>query len=262
MIKKIKNLVRHCKADFLDREMSRRGCFRTTVLWPEDTMIVGFPKSGHTWMQSLIANMKYGLDPRIADDQLIQDLIPDLHQGRWHKRYGKSMCFKSHMLLRKDFKRVIYLIRDGRDVMVSYYEFRRAWGYNGSFIDLITDEHPQYATWSRHVEAWLDNPHRAHILYVRYENMLNEPVGTLREIRDFLGLDASEEELEAAAFRSSFKNMRAKEDKVSRPNKDWPAGKKFMRRGIAGSWKDEMPPDVQEAFMKVAGPTMQRLEGL
>jgi hypothetical protein len=254
--------MRRFKADFLDQEMARHGVFRTTVLRPKDTMIVGFPKSGHTWMQSLIANVKYGVDPRIADDHLIQDLVPDLHQRRWHKRYGKSMCFKSHMLPRKDFKRVIYLIRDGRDVMVSYYHFRRAWGYNGSLVDLITEEHPLYATWSHHVATWLDNPYGAHILYVRYENMLNDSVGTLRQICDFLSLETSEEELEAAAFRSSFQNMRAKEDKFGRPNKDWPADRKFMRRGIAGSWKDEMPPDVEKAFLTVAGPTMQRIEGL
>lgn len=259
MIHRIKNRLRQYKLNILEKEMTYHGVYKTTVLRPDDVMICGFPKSGHTWMQSLVTSLKFGVDPRLADDQLIQDLVPDLHQARWHKRYGSSMCFKSHMLPRKDFRRVIYLIRDGRDVMVSYYHYREAWGYKGSFLDLLSEEHPQYATWTRHVNAWLDNPYGAEMHFVRYEDLLENPNIILREISSFLGIDTTEEEIEAAAFRCSFNNMRAKEDKLGRPNANWPSDKKFMRRGVAGSWKDEMPPEVRDAFIKVAGDTMLRL---
>lgn len=147
MPKTIVTKARQFKTRLLEAEMSKRGVFLTRELRPTDVMVVGFPKSAHTWMSSLIVSLKYGIDPRIADDNLILDLVPDLHQQRWHKRYGDSMCFKSHMMPRRDFKRVIYLIRDGRDVMVSYYHFRQAWGYKGAFRELATEEHPEYGNW-------------------------------------------------------------------------------------------------------------------
>lgn len=252
--------ARAYKAAYLEREMARHGVYRTQFLRPQDTMIVGFPKSGHTWMQSLVVSLKYGLDPRIADDQLIQDLLPDLHQRRWHKRYSDAMCFKSHMLPRSDFRRVIYLLRDGRDVMVSYYHFRQAWGYDGSFLDRISDEHPEYKTWAQHVDTWLDNPFKADIIYIRYEDLLDEPTRVLRDICSFLGLDTSAAEIETAAVRCSFKNMRSKEDRLGRPNPSWPPDKRFMRRGVSGSYKDEMPQEVLREFMQASREVMQRAE--
>lgn len=262
MIQDVLNRARGVKARYLAGQMARRGVFRTSVLRPEDTMIVGFPKSGHTWMQSLIASLSYGLDPRVADDVLIQDLTPDLHQARWHKRYGEAMCFKSHMFPRRDFRRAIYLVRDGRDVMVSYYHFRKAWGFGGSLMDLIDEEHPEYGSWTDHVNAWLDNPHGAEILYLRYEALLANTPSALGRVCDFLGLQRSAADLSEAADRCSFKNMRAKEDRVGRPNKHWPRDKKFMRRGVAGSYQDEMPPEAQDAFMARSGATMARIAAL
>ena len=77
--------------------------------------------------------------------------------------------------------------------MVSYYHYRQAWGYKGSFVDLLVEEHPQYATWTRHVNAWLDNPFGAEIHFVRYEDLLEIPNIILRGICSFLGIDATEQ---------------------------------------------------------------------
>ena len=38
----------------------------------------------------------------------------------------------------------------------------------------------------------------------------------------------------------------------------WPQDHDFVRRGIAGSYRDEMPADMLELFMDVAGPTLRR----
>ena len=40
---------------------------------------------------------------------------------------------------------------------------------------------------------------------------------------------------------------------------NWPEDGKFMRRGIIGAYKDEMPPEVLDMFMSKAGPTLKRL---
>lgn len=94
---------------------------------------------------------------------------------------------------------------------------------------------------------------------MRYKSLLQEPTSVLDKVSEFLGLDCTQEQIEASIKRCSFKNMRSKEDKYGRPNKAWPSDKKFMRQGQAGSYLDEMPEDVQEAFMSVSLPTMKRL---
>src|SRR5437762_10919798 len=93
---------------------------------PTDIFVVGFPRSGHTWFQNLIAGVVFGVDPEFAHDSLIQDLVPDVHYKHVFKRHGPTAYFKSHALPMKEYRRVVYLLRDGRDAMVSYWHFLSA----------------------------------------------------------------------------------------------------------------------------------------
>src|SRR5687767_15231360 len=91
-----------------------------------DVFICGYPRSGNTWFQNLLAGVVHGVDPEFAHDSLIQDLVPDVHYKRFYKRYGPHAYFKSHALPEPSYRRVVYLLRDGRDVMVSYHHFLTA----------------------------------------------------------------------------------------------------------------------------------------
>jgi hypothetical protein len=53
--------------------------------------------------------------------------------------------------------------------------------------------------------------------------------------------------------------MQAREQAQGLGKSNWPADKPFMRRGIAGSYRDEMPPDVLDAFMKRSKKTLRAL---
>src|SRR5438093_1486020 len=81
----------------------------------DDIFVVGYPKSGHTWFQNLLVGIVYGMDNRYAPDSLIQDLVPDVHYKKYYRRYMRPMFFKSHMFPTQQYKRVVYLLRDGRD---------------------------------------------------------------------------------------------------------------------------------------------------
>src|SRR5262249_35078508 len=86
----------------------------------KDIFVVGYPKSGNTWFQNLIASLVYGVTTEFTPDTLIQELVPDLHHKRYYRRFRIPMFFKSHDLPTPAFRRVVYLIRDGRDAIISY----------------------------------------------------------------------------------------------------------------------------------------------
>jgi hypothetical protein len=52
--------------------------------------------------------------------------------------------------------------------------------------------------------------------------------------------------------------MAAREARTGWDNPRWPTDKKFVRRGVVGSYRDEMPEQVYSAFMGKAGPTLQQ----
>ncbi len=227
----------------------------------EDVLIVGYPKSGNTWMQYLIASAIYQIDVTAAPDALIQDLVPDVHFKRYFKRYFPVTFFKSHFLPRPDYRKVVYLIRDGRDAMVSYLHYIE--GLTGEKIDFLklvqAKEGLFPSKWHEHVEQWMANPHQAEMITVRYEDLKRDTVGELRRICEFAGIPREQAVLEKAAEQSSFSSMKKREKTFPWENPQIPKSKQFVRRGEVGSHKDEMSTAVTDAFLAEAGGTLRKM---
>jgi Sulfotransferase domain len=227
---------------------------------PTDIPIVGYPKSGNTWMQYLISSAAYGIDVASAPDSLIQDLVPDVHFKTFFKPYFPTTFFKSHFLPRPDYRRVIYLLRDGRDAMVSYLHYIE--GLKGEKIDFLrlvqAKEWLFPGPWHDHVEQWLANPHKAEMIVIRYEDLKRDTVRELRRICEFSGIQREQSVLETSAEKCSFTSMRRREDTFAWENPQIPKTQRFVRRGEVGSHKDEMPAAVLEAFLAEAGPVLRK----
>ena len=217
--------------------------------YPGDIFIAGYPRSGNTWMQYLIAGVTLDLNPRFAPDPLVQSLVPDVHATKFYKRFGTPTFFKTHHLPRPEYRRVIYLVRDGRDAIVSYFHFLAALGDAPDFLKLVTTGERLFpCRWHEHIEAWLANPYGAEMMIIRYERLKQDIVDELKRICQFAGLKRDQSLLERIAQNSTFSAMRERERKLGWQDA-WPKDKAFVRRGIVGSFKDEMPEIVLEAFM-------------
>jgi len=227
---------------------------------PEDVFITGHPKSGNTWFQNLVAGVMYGVDPEYAPYSLVSDVVPG-HMQVYYKRYGTPTFFKSHDLPRPRYRRVVYLVRDGRDVMVSYLHHMRAVrGRDVDFMRVVqADDVTWPYKWHEHVEAWLANPHAADMITIRYEALLEDTVRELRRFCAFVGVEREESFLATVARKASFKAMQRKEAVHGMNNPHWPKDAAFVRRGEAGSYRDEMPPAVLEAFLRDAAGTLRKL---
>jgi len=226
---------------------------------PQDVFIVAYPKSGVTWFQNLVCGLVYGVNPELCPPWLVDDLVPDVHFFRFYRRYATPMFFKSHHLPQPDYRRVVYLTRDGRDVMVSFRHYQEALGRKTlDFLKFVTEEQNFPGKWHQHVEAWARNPHGAEILNLKYEDMLKEPCKALERFCEFMGLRRSPGQICAVVEAAQFNHLHEKEIKFQENRAvQWPAGKFFFRRGIAGSHKDEMPPEVLQAFMSDASGTLR-----
>ncbi|HZV33781.1 MAG TPA: sulfotransferase domain-containing protein [Verrucomicrobiae bacterium] len=228
---------------------------------PEDIFIVAYPKSGITWFQNLLCGVVYGVNPAMSPPHLVNDLVPDLHYGKYYRRYNTPMYFKSHDRPRAEFRRVVYLLRDGRDVMVSFKHYVEAvGGIPLDFLQFVTQEESLFpCKWHRHVEEWVRNPFGAEMLIIKYEDLLDQPVLEMERFCDFVKVPRDRGHITAMVEASRFDRLRKKEDRFgSHRPVEWPSDKHFFRRGIVGSHKDEMPPNVLEAFLSDAAETLRR----
>jgi hypothetical protein len=222
----------------------------------DDIFVVGFPKSGNTWVQYLLAGLLCGLDAKRCSDVLIQEIVPDIYDRAGYRRHTQPMFFKSHDLPRPDYRRVIYLLRDGRDAMVSYFHHYNALFPGMDFATLVRTAPDLPARWHEHVEAWLANPHGAELLIVKYEELLRDPVAQLRRICTFANIEADDARLVHASNAASFANMKLREKRLGWDHPTWPKDKAFVRRGTVGSYHDEMPPEILALFHVEAGATL------
>ncbi|MBZ9729738.1 sulfotransferase domain-containing protein [Salegentibacter sp. JZCK2] len=214
-----------------------------------DIFIIGYPKSGNTWMQNLIAGVQYGIETSLLPDTLTQELIPDIHGKYYYKRFSECMFFKSHNLPQKNMKRVIHLVRDGRDAMASYYAMNKAMGKNTTLEEMIVYGKDIYPSkWHEHTRQWINNPYNAETLIVKYEDLIKDPFTQIKAVLAFAQLDRSDEVINKAIHGNSFGQMKRKEAVFGWNNKNWDPQQDFIRKGKIGTYKKEMPENLIHIF--------------
>ena len=92
-----------------------------------DVFIVGYPKSGNTLMQHIIAHLYYGLNKN-SGRSMISLIVPDVYRNSHYFRLNEVCFFKSHDLPNPRYRKVIYIMRDGRQALLSYYHMQKKHG--------------------------------------------------------------------------------------------------------------------------------------
>jgi hypothetical protein len=185
-----------------------------------DGFLVSYPKSGNTWLRFMLAELIAG---REVDFETVEDVVPTIGAHRGGVRTpGGGRLIKSHEPYRPTYGRrygsTVYMARDPRKVVVSYYWFKvRRGEFGGSLAEFVEEflagRVDGYGMWVDHVDGWLnaaqsDGP-RIHL--VRYEDMLMDTVASLHGVARFLQLHASAESIQAVVAANSRTRMAAKE---------------------------------------------------
>jgi hypothetical protein len=140
--------------------------------------------------------------------------------------------------------------------MVSYFHHLSAKTGGVDFVRVVETAEGLYpGKWHHHVNAYLRETN-ADLIVIRYEDLVRDTAKELARFCAFARIDRSEQTIRWAVERASFQNMRRKEEKSGWETPGWPTDKPFVRRGQVGSYRDEMPPAVVEAFMRDARETL------
>ena len=98
---------------------------RNLEVFPDDVFIVSYPKSGNTWTRFLIANLVYS--DKSPDFRNINELIPDPEalSKRHLAKVSRPRIIKTHQYFHPSYRKIIFVVRDPRDVAVSLYYFQK-----------------------------------------------------------------------------------------------------------------------------------------
>lgn len=229
------------------------GIFPINDTQPEDVFIVGFPKSGNTLMQHIITHLVYGINENVSTTLMFL-IVPDVYSSSQYYRLNPICFFKSHERPQPNYKKVIYLLRDGREAMLSYYHMVKNMGVEITLEDLYSGKISIHGgMWHEHVNEWEKNPYKADILFVKYEDLITDKMKVLEQLCNFLKINRSIEELEKVIEYTSFNFMKNLEK-----NEDWSRMKKevnfnkgsFVRKGAINSFKEEVTEDLLKTFVQ------------
>ena len=214
-------------------------------------MLVSYPKSGNTWLRFIFANLIQDSSVGFSN---IEKIVPDIYQT--NKRAFKRSSYlyvKSHESFITTYNRVVYVVRDPRDVFLSYFNYHKKIKvlpmdfsrelYLKMFLtgDIIESE--KFGSWSQHLLSWYHVSKNENVCFIKYEDLLHDTEKQIKKVVRFFNLDYKEQDIKSAIENSSFRSMKTSEKidggrwrtlKKSRTNLS------FVDKGKSERWKNEL----------------------
>ncbi|KAK3541098.1 hypothetical protein QTP86_013353 [Hemibagrus guttatus] len=188
---------------------------------------LGFP--GTTWMQEILPLLLNGGDFTPVLTIPNWDRVPWLeesHAAEIADKLNAPRAFVSHMpyhLMPSSFfsskAKVIYVSRNPKDVLVSSFHFHQMASFLHEpltfkeFADQFLAGNIIFGKWTDHVKSWRHTDVGDRILYITYEEMIQDLHGALERMLLFLGKSLSKDALNRVSEHCEFKTM--KQNKMS-----------------------------------------------
>jgi hypothetical protein len=255
------------------RQIAGRGL----TVFPDDVFLVSYPRSGNTWTRFLLGNLFYQDDPVTFSN--IESRIPEIYfnRDRFLRQLPRPRMLKSHESFQPHYPRVIYIVRDPRDVAVSFYHHNVKArnipdGYPmASFVSrFIAGEFDhKFGSWRDNVLSWTAlRGNDPDFVMLHYEDMKRDTSNVLAKVVAFLErcsfrrIDSSPQALQRAIELSSPERMRALEKQEASSwvlTKGTRSDKPFVRSATSGGWKSHLAPESVAAIESAWGHLMQSL---
>ena len=224
--------------------------------------VVGYLKSGSTWAAQLVAHVLELPFPRFS-------LLP----------IGCPAVVHGHERVWKRYPKCVYVMRDGRDVMVSQYFFMSKSIPDGDNPRMTARQHRMFpslvnkvnvhdnltafvnrmmrkpesarANWGEHLRSYYasDNPN---VVLLRYEDLMQDGPNTLgRVMSELTGEEADADRVRESLDRFSFERQAGRRRGDERRSN-------FLRKGLVGDWTNHFTRSAAEAFDRSCGDMLIR----
>lgn len=214
--------------------------------------LASYPRSGNTFLRNVLYEV-YGIEsasvpaePEQAGRDLLDFKVAKTHLREQHLPAALKNC------------PTVYLIRDGRDALVSMAHQRKdilepgTDFYNNLLEAILAQEGSFFGGWSTHVREWSQ---RADLI-IHFADLIENPLREAEKLRAIIDLPPPD-----AAKLPTFQRLKFGQPQygvAAGETFDPTAGYKAFRRGKVGSWKDEMPPELEKICWEIHGAELTR----
>ena len=252
----------------------------------DDVVIATYAKSGTTWMQQIVGQLVFQGDENVAMHAIspwVDLRVPPATEKRamleaqTHRRIVKTHLPVDALVFSPKAK-YIYIGRDGRDVLFSWYHHHCK--ANALWYQIMNDtpgrvgppigppdpdvrryfrtwlEQDGYPAWSfwENIASWWVIRDLPNVKLVHFNALKADLPGEMQAIADFLDIQVPKDAWPAMVEHCSFDYMKAHADKVA------PLGgavfeggaSDFMNKGVNGRWRDTLSEAESHDYEKMA----------
>lgn len=247
----------HIRSPFLELEYFTSESIAETYEKNTITRLTGMPMMAKLW--GVLCHFKVASLLRPAVRKIMYHIVGHITrnlkeiEAMKEQRILKThvpLCMLNPEVLNKS--KVVYVIRNPKDVIVSYYHYHKLMDYQqytGSvedFAEYFMDNKILNGPYFPHLfDAW-SRRHHPNILFVFYEDLKKDLRAEIVRIAAFLGKTLTDEEItklkEHLGFDSFAKNEAVNYEFFKEYGIVKPKGH-FIRKGITGDWKNHFSPE-------------------
>lgn len=257
---------------------------------PRDIVLAAHPGSGTSWIGTLLVHLGVfyvsGEDELLVDGESQRTLgvaekqerpLPGAVEGG-KLRYGIQAQLdhlpalrdrdKAHPSWREPCRviktnqsalewkapgRVLLLVRDGRDAVLSlYHHYVNFSDLDAPLLDFLTGNDgawvPPPMSWAFACMSWLGSTPRERLHVLKFETCKQQPLEEFRSMLAFLGVERSDAEIEAAIEASSYRAMRRQESAAVEERGAGIGSGRIMRKGSVGQWREVYSEEMLRTF--------------
>jgi hypothetical protein len=220
--------------------------------------IASYPRSGNTFFRHVLTQIyrvasfeKYAWGPDHTPLALEGfEQLAKLNLSLAEMRESSRPYFIKTHDLPDDDSPAVYLVRDGRDALISHAHFVLEYDLKvenpgpirfRETLRALIETDSSFGGWSENVRAWTSRS--APTAIVRFEDLVSDPQGSVRRAMGELAFPSPQTPV---AGLLTFDELR----------RSYPT---FFRQGKVGSWRKEMPHDLHELFWQRHGGIMRRI---
>ncbi|KAM3851051.1 amine sulfotransferase-like [Vipera latastei] len=235
-----------------------------------DIFVVTYPKSGTIWTLNILCLILYEGHRNGTENIPVSRRCPSLEYNIYNvdiSQLPSPRVLMSHLpyyllpqKLRAKKGKVIYVYRNPKDILVSYFHYHNS--FQGIENATNLEEYMQDFLSGNvasslvfdHMKGWYTHQNEFNILILCYEEIMQDLRGTVLQICKFVGKELSSQEVDKVVEMSTLKNMKADpranyvkiyEECFGLPNV------KHIRKGTVGDWKNIMTVSQSERFDEI-----------
>jgi len=226
--------IRKFFGDTMPRDLKYKIKFKwmpiVSVLYPE-TLIISYPKCGRSWLRLLVNDtLANEFSGKIREGALQEERLSRLHKripsiGITHDDDPMLKTTEEIICSKKFYKNknVVLLVRDPRDVIISWYFQVINRGSLKNFKEEIDIDSPKNFIYNKRggletiikfYNVWWENRELPKSFYVMsYESLRSDTKGELQKLFKFWGVDdlIGSTSLDYSIEKNSFENLKSKE---------------------------------------------------